>query len=217
MKRTRLIIEIALVAVIVVLGVMVYRTIVTPMRFEDECNRRRDAVVEKLKTIRTLQEAYKVTYNCYAGDLDSLVLKLKNGQTTMVKRDVLQKVPENMTEAEAIKQGYIKIDTLRVNALEKLRNEHKLDSTLTDEDLMNLKYIPGTNHKEQFECEAGTIERSGMQVSVFEVRVHLRTLLKDLDKQMVENKIAEIERNAEKYAGWKIGDMNNPITDGNFE
>ena len=122
-----------------------------------------------------------------------------------------------MTEAEAIKQGYIKIDTIRVNALEKLRNEHKIDSTLTDEDLMNLKYIPGTNHTEQFECNAGSIERSGMQVSVFEVKVHFRTLLKDLDKQMVENKIAEIERNAEKYAGWKIGDMNNPITDGNFE
>ena len=56
MKAGKLILHIALIAIIIVLGVLVYNSIVTPMRFEDECNRRRDLVAEKLKTIRSFKK-----------------------------------------------------------------------------------------------------------------------------------------------------------------
>jgi hypothetical protein len=191
------------------------------MRFEDECNRRRDAVVEKLKVIRTLQEAHKMVYNCYAADLDSLVINLQQGKQPVVKKEVLKKVPEDMTESEALKQGYIRRDTVFMNPIEKLREEKKLDPSMTNEKLFELKYVPVKQQegKErlQFTSDAGFIERGGFNVPVFEVKVDLKDLLWDLDEQDVINKIAGIERVSNKYAGWKVGDMDNPVTDGNFE
>lgn len=229
MKAGKLILHIGLIAIIIVLGIFVYRSIVTPMRFEDECNRRRDLVVEKLKVIRTLQEAHKVVYNQYAANLDSLIINLQQGKQPVVKKEVVKEVPEDMTEAEALKQGYVRRDTVFMNPLEKLREEHKLYKVtskgdtvnITDEELLDLKYVP-VKAKEgqprmQFTSNAGMIERGGFQVPVFEVKVDLKDLLWDLDEQSVINKIAGIERVPGKYAGWKIGDMENPVTDGNFE
>ena len=224
MKAGKLILHIALIAIIIVLGVLVYNSIVTPMRFEDECNRRRDLVAEKLKTIRTLQEAHKQVYNCYAADLDSLIIDLQQGRQPVVKKEVLKEVPEDMTEAEAIKQGYVRRDTVFMNPLEKLREEKKLFKVvegdtlmISDEDLKELKYVPMTNKQKVFESDAGFIERGGYQVPVFEVKVSLEDLLWDMDEQSVINKIAEIERVDGKYAGWKVGSMDDPVTDGNFE
>ena len=229
MKPGKIILHIGLIAIIIVLGVLVYRSIVTPMRFEDECTARRNAVAEKLKVIRTLQEAHKTVFNVYAADLDSLVIDLQQGKQPVVKKEILKEVPEDMTETEALKQGYIRRDTVFMNPIEKLREEKKLTKitmqgdtvNITDEELADLKYVP-VKAKEgeprlQFTSDAGMIERGGFQVPVFEVKVDLKDLLWDLDEQLVINKIADIERVSGKYAGWKIGSMDEPITDGNFE
>lgn len=221
MKAGKIILHTALIGVIIVLGFFVYRSIVTPMRFEDECNLRRDAVVEKLKVIRTLQEAHKMVYGSYAADLDSLVIDLQQGKQPVVKKEVLKEIPEDMTESEALKQGYIRRDTVFMNPLEKLKEEKKIDPGMTDEKLLDLKYVPVKAQEGkprlQFTSDAGMIERGGFQVPVFEVKVDLKDLLWDLDEQDVINKIAGIERVPGKYAGWKIGSMEDPITDGNFE
>jgi hypothetical protein len=67
-----------------------------------------------------------------------------------------------------------------------------------------------------FEMRSRFVEKSGFYVPVFEVSVHLSVLLADLDQQDVNNKIAELKQ-ANKFPGWKVGDFNEPITDGNFE
>ncbi len=235
MKAGKLILHIGLIAIIIVLGILVYRSIVTPMRFEDECNRRRDACAEKLKVIRTLQEAHKMAYGVYAANLDSLIIDLQQGKQPVVKKEILGEIPEDMTEAMAVKQGLMRRDTVYMNPLEKLREEKKLFKVnsegdtiyiTNDEELFELKYIP-VKAKEgqprmQFVSNADTIRRSGLLVPVFEVKVDLKDLLWDLDQQAVVNKIAGIERvedasGNKKYAGWKIGSMEDPITDGNFE
>ena len=202
------------------------------MRFEDECNARRDACAEKLKAIRTLQEAHKTVYGRYAADLDSLIIDLQQGKQPVVKKETLKELPEDkegMSEAEQIKQGYIRRDTVYMNPLQKLREEKKLYKVtaqgdtvdFTDQELRELKYVP-VKAKEgeprlEFTSNAGMVERGGFQVPVFEVKVDLIDLLWDLDEQSVINKIADIERVSGKYAGWKVGSMDEPITDGNFE
>ena len=218
------VIGIVLIVPIVILAILVYMSIITPMRFEDECNARRDACAEKLKAIRTLQEAHKTVYGRYAADLDSLIIDLQQGKQPVVKKQTLGEIPEDMTEAEAMKQGLMRRDTIFMNPLEKLREEKKLFKVtdgdtimITDEDLKDLKYVPMTNKQKVFESDAGFIERGGFQVPVFEVKVSFEDLLWDLDQQSVINKIAEIERVDGKYAGWKVGSMDDPVTDGNFE
>ena len=61
------------------------------------------------------------------------------------------------------------------------------------------------------------LEKSGFWVPVFECKVPLSQLLSDMDHQLVVNKIAEIEKVSGRYAGWKVGDMTQAVTDGNFE
>ena len=210
MKNSK-IIQIALGVVIVVLAVALYNSIMKPVRFDNEYILRRDAVVVKLKEIRNLQEVYKMTYGHYANDIDSLVLGLQEGSLPVVKK--YGNVPDEMTEAEALQKGIIRRDTVYMNPLEKMREEGK--TAMTDAQLAKLKYVPYTDNK-TFEMRSRFVEKSGFDVPVFEVSVHLSVLLADLDQQDVNNKIAELKQ-ANKFPGWKVGDFNEPITDGNFE
>ncbi|MBR5784127.1 MAG: hypothetical protein IKY43_03050 [Bacteroidales bacterium] len=210
MKNSK-ILQIALGVVIVVLAVALYNSIMKPIRFDNEYILRRDAVVVKLKEIRNLQEVYKMTYGHYANDIDSLVLGLQEGSLPVVKK--YGNVPDEMTEAEALQKGIIRRDTVYMNPLEKMREEGK--TAMTDAQLAKLKYVPYTDNK-TFEMRSRFVEKSGFDVPVFEVSVHLSVLLADLDQQDVNNKIAELKQ-ANKFPGWKVGDFNEPITDGNFE
>ena len=110
--------------------------------------------------------------------------------------------------------------------VKKLREDKKLptvDATghtvqMSDEQLKNLRYVPyPKGEKNEFELKAAMLEKSGLMVPVFECRVPLEVLLSDMDHQSVVNKIAEINEVKGRYAGWKVGDMNQAITDGNFE
>ncbi len=209
--KTRRIIQVVLALVIVGLAVLLYNSILKPVRFENEFNQRRDAVIVKLKEIRNLEEAYKMTYGRYSGDIDSLVLGLKEGKMAVVKK--YGNVPDEMTEAEALKKGIVRRDTVYMNPLEKMREEGKI--VFTDEQLAKLKYVPYTDGG-TFEIRARFVDKSGFQVPVFEVKVPLSVLLAGMDEQSVMNRIAELEQ-VGKYPGWKVGDYDSPITDGNFE
>ena len=71
--------------------------------------------------------------------------------------------------------------------------------------------------KNQFELSSGMLDKSGLLVPVFECKVPLEVLLSDMDRQLVMNKIASVNEVKGRYAGWKVGDMTQAITDGNFE
>ena len=232
--KVRTIIQIVLAVVIIGLAYLVYNSIQKPMRFADEYTHRRDACAEKLKSIRTLEEAYKLTYGKYTGSFDTLINRLMTEDSMKVvskqinydriPADVdINEVPEN----EAVKNGWITRGEMYVNPIVKLREDGKLPiidavtgkkRQLTDEEIKNLRYVPyPKGEKNEFELQAGEIEKSGFQVAVFECKVPLEVLLKDLDQQLVINKIAEIHEVKDRYAGWKVCDMTQAVTDGNFE
>lgn len=231
--KKKTILEIVLGLAIIGLAIWLYMSIMEPVKFENEYNKRRDASAEKLKAIRTLEESYKVTYGCYCGSFDTLFNRLMNEDSLRIITKVINydKIPEDvninddMTEAEAIKKGYISLQEIFVNPIAQLREQGKLtmkdadgrDVELNDEAILNLRYVPyPKGAKNEFQLEAGGIEKSGFIVPVFECKVDLKALLSDMDQQLVINKIAELE-NINRYAGWKVGDMTQSITDGNFE
>lgn len=231
--KGRTIIQIVLGVAIIVLAYLLYSSIMKPVRFDNEYNKRREACAEKLKAIRTLEEAYKTTYASYTGSFDTLVNRLMNEDSMRVVNKVTNydKIPADVdineiTDKEAIEKGYKTIVEEYVNPIKKLREEKKLKTInsdgdtvqMSDEQIRNLRYIPypkGTT--EEFELSAGAVDKSGYMVPVFECKVPLKVLLSDMDKQQVVNKIAEIEKVAGRYAGWKVGDITQPVTDGNFE
>lgn|SRR5574344_365109 len=231
--KTKTIIQIALAAVIVALAVVLYNSIMKPVRFEKDYTTRRDACASKLKAIRTLEESYKLTYGSYCGSFDTLFSRLMNEDSLLITQKIIhyEKVPadkdvNDMPELEAIKAGYITLVKVYVNPIEQLREQNKLTVTdadgnshvLTNEEILKLRYLPfPKDTKKEFALDAGTIENNGFTVPVFECKVSLNDLMSDRDEQTVRNKVAEIERVSGKYAGWKIGDMTQSITEGNFE
>ena len=83
MKRKTLI-QILLGVAIIGLAITLYMSIMKPVKFDNEYNKRRDACAEKLKAIRTLEEAYKNTYGCYTGSFDTLFNRLMNEDSLKV-------------------------------------------------------------------------------------------------------------------------------------
>lgn len=231
-KSTKLLIEIVLGVVIVGLAVWLYVSIMEPVKFDNEYNKRRAACAEKLKVIRTLEEAYKTTYTTFCGDFDTLLNRLMNEDSMRVVSKIVNtdRIPADvdineMTEFDAIKKGYITRTDIYINPIKKLREEGKLNitrpdgsvSALTDEELLNICKVPYPKDKDyKFTLAARTIDKGGLIVPVFECKVDLKDLLSDLDHQLVVNKIAELDRIG-RYPGWKVGDLEQSITDGNFE
>ena len=220
--KGRTIIQIVLGIAIIALAVVLYNSIQKPMRFDNEYTKRRDACAEKLKSIRTLEDAYKVTYGKYCGSFDTLFNRLMNEDSLKVvnKNINYDKIPEDveideMTEADQIKAGYVTRITEYVNPIENLRKSGKFN--LTDEAILNLRYVPyPRDQKNEFELKSGFIEKSGYQLPVFQCLVNMDVLLSDLDEQLVINKLAELVQN-NRFPGWKVGDLTEAITDGNFE
>lgn len=209
--KPRNIISVVLIAGIIVLAYFLYKGIMRPLNFESEYNKRSTAVINKLKDIRTIQETFKSTHGRYCGDMDSLILFLEKGKVNMVLKYGV--IPDSLTEAQALKAGIIKRDTVTVNPMKKLIEEKKLITPI--EDIKNLKYIPNSDN-EVFELEAAIIEKSGIMVPVFEAKAPLSSFTKGMKEQDVINRKAEIIAKS-RYPGWKVGDMQEPVTDGNWE
>lgn len=220
--KSRTTIQIVLALVAVGLGVALYLSIMKPVKFDNDFTHRRDACAEKLKAIRTLEDAYKTTYGCYTGSFDTLINRLMNEDSMKVvnKNINYDKIPEDvdineMTEADAIKAGYISRVTECVNPLQYLRENKKFK--LTDEEVRNVRYVPYPRDKKyEFHLEAGYIEKSGCKLPVFECRIDMEDLLADLDHQLVVNKLDELTKN-QRLTCWRVGDMTQAVTDGNFE
>ncbi|MBQ7280939.1 MAG: hypothetical protein IJR13_09520 [Bacteroidales bacterium] len=234
------IIEICLAIVIIGLGYWLYASLMEPVKFDNEYSKRRDACAEKLKAIRILEESYKLTYGKYCGNFDTLANRLVNEDSLRVVSKVInyENIPADVDvneipELEAIKKGYISRKEIYVNPIKKLLEDGKFayidaDATLKNSEnieiteqmkqrLTDLRYVPYPKDTVyEFQLQAGQIEKSGFMVPVFECKVDLEDLLKDMDHQLVINKISELER-ISRYPGWKIGDMTQSITDGNFE
>ena len=133
--KGRTIIQILLGVVIVALAYLLYNSIQKPVRFENEYNKRRDACAEKLKAIRALEDAYKVTYGTYTGSFDTLINRLMNEDSmkTIVKVTNYDKIPADVDinevpEKEAVEKGYVSRQEVFINPIAKLREDKKLSS-----------------------------------------------------------------------------------------
>ena len=211
--KVRNIISVVLAIAAVALAVVLYNCIMHPVKFDNEYNKRSEEVIAKLKDIRVIQETYKLAKGEFCGNFDTMMVFLNEGQVPMVKK--VGTLPDDMTEAEALKKGILKRDTTYVNPLEKLYEEKKLQTPR--EKIADLRYIPHSeNGKTEISIEAKKINKSGVDVSVFLVTAPIETYTFGMDRQDVINLKAELE-DKNKYAGWKVGDLEQPITDGNWE
>ena len=239
-KTGSIILKSALGLLIVFLVVMIFLCIDRPQQRESEFVTRRNACGEKLKVIRTLEEAHKQAFGSYCGNYDTLLFNLHKQEQRVMKKEKAENAPDSvydMPELEAIRKGWIVQKEAYVVPLEKLREDGKL--TLTDEQLADVIYVPYTHKQTKFTLKADSVAASlsggGDKLPTFEAYVTLDDLYADYinaenkggfhkfvelftgsDAQWLINKKADLKDKG-KFLGWKVGDITAPVTEGNFE
>ena len=222
-NSARIGIQVGLIAVAIVLGVMIYRSIMQPVRFDKEKGMRTAALVQQMKDIRAVQQAYKGAYGSYINTPDSLILFLESGTIPYVK--MIGTVPDTLTEEQAIEMGIVSRETFTENAYDYLflqANDQNKDRGNASryqnksEFLKNLFKVPFNTSGKTIDMEAGYIDKSGYKVPVFEAKFPFEDLLEGMDNNLLRNEIINAEA-YHKYPGVKVGSMEEAITEGNWE
>jgi len=192
--------KILLAAAVLLLVYMCYRSIMTPIEFNEQKDARENAIKARLIDIRKAQIEYKNVYKTHAGSFNDLVKFLKDDKLPfLIKEGVLtdEQLEKGMTEKEAVKKGLIRRDTIWVVAKDTLFGKN-----YNVDDLAN---VPGTSVK--FSMDTATLTSgSGYTVKVFEAGVKYDDYLGDLDKQLVVNLKDKAEK-LEKYPGLRVGSL----------
>ncbi len=201
MDKKFTIINIVLVIIAIFLAYKVYDSISQPVKFANEKTAREIKVVQNLKDIRSTQVLFKQNYNRYTASFDSLIEYIRTGELAIVN---IIPDPNDTTFTKTINDtvGFVKV----IDSVFKNRTNFNVES---------LRYIPFTNNQE-YEISAGYIMRGGMKIPVFEAKAPYKTYLNGLDPQRIRNAAAEQEA-VNKYAGMKVGSMNEASIDGNWE
>lgn len=212
----KLIIQIVLAGLIVYLGYQCYQSVMIPQRFQNIKEQRYLRITQRLKDIRTAQEAYKEAYGQYTGSFDTLIHFIKYDSIKVVRSigSLSDEDLENgVTEAQAIKEGKIIRDTVKASALENIFSQ---DYAIDD-----IRYVPFTKRKHQFKMGATKIwTDSGIEVPIFEAYVTNMVIFEDIRDEYNDELLEENgeRKRLKKFAGLKVGDLkeaNNNV--GNWE
>lgn len=195
-------IKIVLGVVIIVLGYLVFNSINTPVKFEKQLALRGEAIVQRLKEIRTAQTLYRTQKGRYTGSFDTLIDFIKTGKIPEVK---MIPDPKDTTFTRTIS------DTIGFTLI----FDSIYSKKYTLENLKDIQVVPFSKG-ELYTLTAGKISKGGVDVSVFEVTAPMEFYTKDLNNQLVINRIKELN-DKNRFPGLKLGSMNEATTDGNWE
>lgn len=192
--------KILLAVAVVLLAYMCYRSIMGPIEFKDERDRRENLIKARLIDIRKAQIEYKNIHKVHAANFDELSKFLKDEKLPfLIKEGVLtdEQLEKGMTEKESVKKGLIRRDTVWVTAVDTLFGKgYNVD---------DLRNVPGANV--QFTMDTATLTSgSGYTVKVFQCGVLYDDYLGDLNKQEVYN-LKDKASKMGKYAGLRVGSV----------
>jgi hypothetical protein len=195
------ILKVVLAIVVIVLGYLLYASIMKPIRFQEELTTRNSQIVSKLKDIRAAQSFYKQFNNAYTSSFDTLFAFLQTGQIPVVK---MVPDPTDTTFTRTINDtvGFIGI----ADSLFGKRHNFKME---------DLAVVPFSDGK-KFEMQTAKIDKGGVMVPVIEVIVPYEWYLFDLPQQDVINLKAQQET-MNRFGGLKMGSLTDASTDGNWE
>lgn len=211
----KLIIQILLAGLVIFLGYQCYKSIDTPLKFTEIKKQRYDKTIQRLKDIRTAQDAFKSVYGRYTASFDTLINFVKYDSVKVVRSIgslTDEQIEAGMTEAQAIKEGLILRDTTKVNTLSSLKNtaKEKREDFLPDYSIDDLRYVPFTQRKHQFKMATNTIySESGIEIPVFEARVSNTVMFENLPEEFQEYVLQDNgeAKRLNKYPGLKVGDI----------
>lgn len=209
-KGLSIAINIVLFAIIVLLAVQVVKSIQAPIKFSHEQKTRETQVVERLIDIRNAEVLYKNATMHYTNSFDTLIKFCQTAEIPIVK---IVPDPTDTTFTRTINDtiGFVKVmDSLR--------------GTRSAFNINDIKWVPFSQPQQKFELEAGIIKRNGIDIPVFEARTPYEVYLATPGDSFSEKEWNQRRDNAKaekesinRYAGLKVGSMEEATTDGNWE
>ncbi len=199
----RLLINLFLAILSIGLVYLIVMSIYSPIEFQNEKMKRQDAVVEKLKDIRTAQIAFRGITGKFAHDFDTLKQVLTTDSFKIVK------VFGNPDAQD--KKDEVRYETFYVPAKDSIQQ--------LGLDLDDMQFVPYTDNKEKFQIQSDIIVYQSTNVPVVQVKAPWKSF-------MGEYAAPKYKRFDNKYnpdditePGYYIqfGDMNRPSTSGNWE
>lgn len=189
--------------VIILLVYLIYESVMQPIRFQKEVERREAVAIDRLVSIRTLQEVYKESNRRFLSTTDSLIDFYKNGKITIVRQI------GSMDDSLAVAEGRVSRDSIEIMVRDTLL---KGKANMID----SIGIIPFSGGKKII-MESVVRKVSGIDIPLFEALIPYDDLLMGLDRQLVVNLKAEKE-DMGQYPGLKVGDIENPNNNaGNWE
>ena len=221
-------IRIALVVVIAAMAYLCTMSIMTPIKFDQEREKREKAIIQNLIDIRTAQIEYKKLNGVYCADADELVKFIEEGKMPMVLKEGTltdEQLKNGLTEQKAlaiIKKGNAK--EIAENGLEGFRRdtayvtvyESLFASRYTMEQVKNIVYVPysekqGKRVKFSFDTARFTNNNTQMVTPLVQVGVEYDTYLGDLNHQQLVNlkdfQSKLQEQKEDKFLGLRFGSI----------
>ncbi len=172
-KSTQTLLTVGLALVAIVLGYWLFSIINKPIEFEKIKSKRYAKVEMRLEEIRDAQQAYRQKYGKYSDDFDQLVGFVDTGMIDIVVRKDSSFMAYNKTFQQDMNRDTV---IIRVIGRESVKS-----SVFNSEfDASKLRVVPISTIDEQFEIGAGSIERNGVSIPVFEVSVSNEAMFKDI-------------------------------------
>lgn len=223
--------KIVSVLLLFVIAGLVYaciKSIMEPINFNKQKAYRESVGIQRMKDVRTLQEAFKSVSGHFTASADSLVDFYKNGKMEVIMQigsnddslavattEKLKKSRRGITP-EQMYELYKKGEHLVFSISSKVDVKDTLFNTRNDFNIDSLKYIP-FSQGDTIQMESVIKEVSGVKVPLFEARMPYKSLLKGLDNQLRINLDAD-RKAMNRYEGLQVGSVSAPNNNaGNWE
>lgn len=192
----RIVINLVLLALVAILVWVLISSIQEPIAFKAEKERREQAVVDKLMTIRTVQEAFRNIKGGFAPSFDSLANVMSNDSFAIVK---IIGDPDDPDFT-----GEIIYDTTYVMAGDSM--------SALGINLDSLRYVPFGGGS-AFDIEADTITYQSTNVPVVQVGIRRNVFMGPYK----DPRFARYDSGYDPKSVIKFGNMNAPNLSGNWE
>lgn len=231
-KTLKTILSIVLALVCCGLVYLIYDGIMQPVRFDKLETQYKNVAVQQLKDIRELQVAYRAENGVFTASFDTLKQFYNNGQMTVMLQVGSQDDSAAVAHTEQVKkanrgitdEGLYKLylagePDLVFSVQNKINVKDTLFHSRTDFDINKIDEIPFSGG-DKVEMQATVKRVSGVDVPLFEAKMPLKSLLKELDDEYHQNivNLVAAKNDLNQYPGWQVGSVSAPNNNaGNWE
>ena len=228
-KALKIILEVVLCIAIAGLVFAIYKSIMKPVNFNKQKEKREAVAIQRLKDIRTLQVAYKSVNGKFVSTIDSLKNFYETGKMSVVMQIGSADDSIAWAHTEKIKKANRKITPEKLLELYEAGDKNLVFSVATQIPVKDTLFLNRDNFcidslatipfsgGDPVIMTAETHMVSGVPVPLFEAKMPFKSLLKGMDNQLRINLDAD-RRDQNKYEGLQVGSISAPNNNaGNWE